>query len=154
MKWPILTALIFFGCAKSNYQDAPANPTTFSTPPCELSFQEKKCSMSLATENICMDIEWEKFQEGKQKGSFFICSYDRTMGVRQNMSLNPFVELWMPSMNHGSAPTKTEAAISTGVYRVKDVYFVMSGQWEIRIQIKEGSTIQAQAVLPITVEKK
>lgn len=142
------------GCARPNYQEMNNDAQVLATPPCEIAFAEKKCSLYLATEKICTDIEWKQFQEGKQKGSFFICSYDQASGVPVNMSHQPFVELWMPSMNHGSSPTKIDNPLSVGVYPVTNVYFIMSGDWEIRIQIKNQTGLQDQATQKITVEKK
>lgn len=45
------------------------------------------------------------------------------------------VELWMPSMGHGSAPTKVfvDPDIPT-LLHVTNVYFIMGGDWEIRIK--------------------
>lgn len=49
------------------------------------------------------------------------------------------VELWMPSMGHGSAPTQVERILNqygdrvVGAYRVRNMYFVMDGEWEVRV---------------------
>ena len=49
------------------------------------------------------------------------------------------VVLWMPSMGHGSAPTQVERAVDAkgdivpGVFNVKNVYFTMGGDWEVRV---------------------
>lgn len=46
------------------------------------------------------------------------------------------VELWMPSMHHGSSPTYVEAApYQAGLFYVRDVFFIMSGDWEIRVTL-------------------
>ncbi|MBL7542435.1 MAG: FixH family protein [Bdellovibrionaceae bacterium] len=53
------------------------------------------------------------------------------------------VELWMPDMGHGSAPTHVNRSIDsqgkalTGQYVVSNVYFVMGGLWEIRITLTD-----------------
>lgn len=41
------------------------------------------------------------------------------------------VELWMPDHGHGSAPVEIEA-LGSGVFRVREVYFIMPGFWELR----------------------
>ncbi len=55
----------------------------------------------------------------------------------------PFsVKLWMPSMGHGSAPTKIQKLLDgrgeavLGTYQVSNMYFTMPGQWEVRITVK------------------
>lgn len=60
----------------------------------------------------------------------------------------PKVSLWMPDMGHGSSPTALQRVldpngqIRTGVYRVLNIYFVMSGVWEVRVELNnaDGST--------------
>lgn len=55
------------------------------------------------------------------------------------------VILWMPDMGHGSSPTQLLREMDSqnrplmGVYRVINMFFVMSGVWEIRVQLKTGS---------------
>lgn len=64
------------------------------------------------------------------------------------------VVLWMPSMGHGSSPTKVEPLLDasgtalSGQYGVKQVYFSMDGDWEVRFQLKRGSTVVSQVVAP------
>jgi hypothetical protein len=61
--------------------------------------------------------------------------------THQNISLEDSVEvvLWMPSMGHGSAPTQIQRVLDsngdlmTGVYQVRNVYFTMGGDWEVRV---------------------
>lgn len=51
------------------------------------------------------------------------------------------VVLWMPSMGHGSAPTQvermldSEGNLAAGRYRVRNVHFIMGGEWEVRIEL-------------------
>lgn len=51
------------------------------------------------------------------------------------------VELWMPSMGHGSAPTAVQRVrgadgkIVPGLFRVTNIYFLMGGDWELRFQL-------------------
>lgn len=45
------------------------------------------------------------------------------------------VVLWMPKMGHGSAPTVITADQVAGVYHVSRMYFVMRGDWEVRVTL-------------------
>lgn len=55
------------------------------------------------------------------------------------------VKLWMPSMGHGSSPTVVQRAtdssgkIIPGTFNVNNVFFVMSGNWEIWITLKDAA---------------
>lgn len=64
------------------------------------------------------------------------------------------VELWMPSMDHGSSPVKIEpipvevGKFPAGTYRVSKMYFVMGGEWEVRVTLKkEGANADTQRIL-------
>lgn len=54
------------------------------------------------------------------------------------------VVLWMPSMGHGSSPTRIEPATDIngnkiiGKYIVRKVFFIMDGDWEVRIELKDS----------------
>ena len=61
----------------------------------------------------------------------------------------PFdVSLWMPSMGHGSAPTQIQRVLDnqgqvvTGTYQIRNMYFVMAGDWDVRVTLKyqDGTT--------------
>lgn len=46
------------------------------------------------------------------------------------------VELWMPSMGHGSAPTVVQPIDGlAGGYRVSNIFFLMPGEWEVRLSL-------------------
>lgn len=58
------------------------------------------------------------------------------------------VALWMPSMNHGSAPTLVQpvadgqGGYKTGVYRVSNMYFVMGGGWDVRLTLVDPTDVK------------
>ncbi len=64
------------------------------------------------------------------------------------LSDNVEVVLWMPSMGHGSAPTRVERAVDAngdalaGVFNVRNVYFVMGGDWEVRVTLTDSQGVQ------------
>ena len=58
--------------------------------------------------------------------------------------------LWMPSMGHGSSPV-TIKKIATGVYDISDVYFIMDGDWQIRVQLKNGATVTEEMDFNYTI---
>jgi hypothetical protein len=52
-----------------------------------------------------------------------------------------FGELWMPSMGHGSSPFTIEQ-IGPSSWVFSDIYFIMSGDWELKIKAKSGGRSQ------------
>jgi hypothetical protein len=65
--------------------------------------------------------------------------------------------LWMPSMGHGSAPTKIQPQVNEkgevllGEYLVSNIYFIMPGEWELRVtlHLKDGS--QETQIWPVSL---
>lgn len=60
---------------------------------------------------------------------------DRTGLTLVNPGQTIEVELWMPQMGHHSAPTVVEQT-GTGLYRVSNMYFIMTGLWQIRVKVR------------------
>jgi YtkA-like len=69
--------------------------------------------------------------------------------THQTIALNDQVKvvLWMPSMGHGSAPTKVKPALDSqgnvipGIFKVTNVYFVMGGAWEVRVILTDNQGV-------------
>lgn len=56
------------------------------------------------------------------------------------------VDLWMPSMNHGSAPV-TVTQIGIGTYEATDIYFPMKGEWDMRFYLKDANGNQDKTTI-------
>jgi hypothetical protein len=50
------------------------------------------------------------------------------------------VELWMPSMGHGSSPTQVEL-LEKNCFAVSELDFFMPGKWEVRADFETEGTI-------------
>ena len=48
---------------------------------------------------------------------------------------------WMPSMGHGTADDGYTERISKGLYIQKELYFNMGGDWDLNIELYNGSTL-------------
>lgn len=49
------------------------------------------------------------------------------------------VELWMPGMNHGSAPTIVQPMDELrGGYQVSQIFFLMPGPWDVRVTLSRA----------------
>lgn len=139
----------FVGCAEPKYetvQQTPAGNTSQSqkVTDCEVRFQNS---------GYCLLWQWEKMPTSTQVGSVIFKVVrantldDSPMPVDLNSA--PSLLLWMPSMGHGSSPSTVEQ-VDTGSYRAKNVFFIMPGEWELKFQVKEGSTVQDEAVVTLT----
>lgn len=60
------------------------------------------------------------------------------------------VVLWMPSMGHGSAPVQIQKE-ADGIYHITNIYFVMPGEWEIRVTLKKSGQTADQFFIPLMV---
>ncbi|MGE3261930.1 MAG: hypothetical protein AB7K68_09140 [Bacteriovoracia bacterium] len=67
------------------------------------------------------------------------------------------VSLWMPDMGHGSAPTQIQrmlddrGSVIVGTYEVRNMYFMMPGNWEIRVKVKYPSETEETKIWAVSV---
>ena len=94
------------------------------------------------------------WEQGPQEGSESILRIEFMNPNTHQPTAIPFdvsVKLFMPSMGHGSSPTKTEKVIDengeelAGVYRVRKVNSLMAGDWELRVTIKNETQSETHA---------
>lgn len=83
-----------------------------------------------------------QFAQAPQSGvktQMLLTAYDNATQTVKGWADQVKVVLWMTSMGHGSAPTQVEPArdelgqVIPGVLNVKNVYFVMPGDWQVRV---------------------
>lgn len=89
------------------------------------------CAQRIA--NICTDIIWNQGPSSQGESRFHI-QFDSELPESAVLE----VILWMPSMNHGSAPV-TVKRISNSSFEASKVFFIMPGDWEVRILLKDSS---------------
>lgn len=134
LRFLILTAALLAGCAKPNYADknGGGEPTTQALGSCELQFE---------SENLCVSWAWETVASTTQYGSFLLqtASLQNQGLVLRAPAAELKVLLWMPSMGHGSIPVQIEM-ITPGLYRVKNVFFIMPGEWDLHFQLWNAGT--------------
>lgn len=115
-----------FACAKPNYQNTPSKLDDSNT---DLS----GCALALSKVNLCVGLVWVQPATDSQMGQFKLSFSDAVVG-------DVAAVLWMPSMGHGSRPT-TVIRISETQFQVSNVAFIMPGEWEIRIQVKQNNQV-------------
>ncbi len=97
----------------------------------------------LAFENgLHAHLSWVKAPVGRgEESQMRLDWYDGSTHNRVEPGLPFEVVLWMPSMGHGSAPTKIDPVANDqgqavpGAYLVSRMYFVMPGDWDIRVNL-------------------
>lgn len=128
-----------------------ASPST-SNPDCPLSFDKLK---------LCAQVVWTKRATPQKKGEFILKFWDPVRSTFKGPYLTPrasvFIDLWMPSMGHGSSPVKVSRIAGktgkplAGRFRVSDIYFVMPGSWEIRVKLLREKTILDETKVAIKI---
>lgn len=149
----LLMSLVFLqACAQPRYENVIQNPNEgMGSGPQE---KASACQLKFNNSGYCISWSWEKTPTESDKGSLIFKIYrgnlyDDTLVMIDPVS-TPKVILWMPSMGHGSSPTKVER-LDVGTFRANEVFFVMPGDWEIRFQIKEGANITDEAIVSLSI---
>lgn len=130
---------------RENLQESP-------TPACAFSFEKY---------DLCAGIYWTKRPTTTKPGEFLFRFWDAKHGSERGPYVDPgetvFVKLWMPAMGHGSSPVTVQASkdghgkVVPGVFYASDAYFIMSGTWEIWIQLRRDTDVRDQAKIEITI---
>lgn len=143
-----LLVLALVACAKPKYE------TVINSTGGEKIEKVSECGLRMPNTGYCVLTAWEKIPTSKEPGILTLkivrANALDDSPVVVDLASTPAVILWMPEMGHGSVPTKVER-IDQGSYRVSNVFFVMPGKWEIRIQIKNGDLVQDEAILDFTL---
>ncbi|MCB0412074.1 MAG: FixH family protein [Bdellovibrionales bacterium] len=92
--------------------------------------------------------QWEKGPVLEEESIMTLQFLEQGTGESVALDDNLSVKLWMPDMGHGSAPTEVENILNSegqaieGYYRVKEMYFLMAGFWQIEVSLtnKKGET--------------
>lgn len=113
--------------------------------------QGAECELQLRTENLCVNYQWELMPTDSAVGSMIVTfSGPDAPAVLITPQNEPFLELWMPSMGHGSSPVSVEF-IETGKFRFNDVFFIMPGPWDMRFQLLDNATVADQVIEKIDI---
>lgn len=141
----ILASLLFLmGCAKPNYQNEAFQVLQ------ESSGASGKDVFDFSQSDIQVQIQWKNNPTEKNENELILKFLNKSNSSAIDLNYNLAVSLWMPSMGHGSSPVKIEK-LDIGVYRVSRIYFIMPGEWDLRIQLKDNSTVVDQVVQKINL---
>lgn len=111
------------------------------------------CQIQFNNFGYCLSWDWEVAPTNDQVGSLIFKIFELTQSgeiIFKELKDAPAVVLWMPGMGHGSSPTQVEL-IEPGVYRAKQVFFVMPGHWEIKFQLRESGVVKDEVSVSILI---
>jgi hypothetical protein len=133
MKSPILTLILgFFLTVPSHAQNIP-----------------RACDFFFKTQNLCASLQWMTQPSGMNAdGSFRLLFWRKDQSSEVLVAPTAAsigVKLYMPGMGHGGGlvqvtPTHdSNGNVLTGEFDATRVGFMMSGMWEIIVQLRDGS---------------
>lgn len=143
----IVVLILGAGCARPNLQDASDSGNISQLD------ASKKCVVLNETtqETACAQILLERQLTAKSFSSFrfYFTNLDRFYIAKPFHKVE--LVLWMPSMGHGSAPAKV-ADLGSGQYMATNVFFIMSGEWELWFKIVREENQEAVVIkLPVRI---
>ncbi|MGE5085806.1 MAG: FixH family protein [Bacillota bacterium] len=148
MKTLILTSLFLLSaCARPDY----INPSEINGAQNSV---HQSCTLNYAQSGLCTSLSWSQGPVSPAESEFILKFWNAKSGSENGPYVDPTnslsVVLWMPSMGHGSSPVTIEK-LEPGIFRVRRVYFIMPGEWEIRTFLKNGTTLIDQATITLTL---
>ncbi len=151
--------LFALGCGKSpllNHAQANGgSPDTGRTLEPRNDQQRAQCPLLFPNAGLCASISWDKQPGSEEATSFTLRYWNRESGTFNGPYADPAstvgVKLWMPTMGHGSSPVTIAHDADSGVFKVTNVYFVMPGEWEVHVQLKDGAKVVEEAVEKVTI---
>ena len=110
-----------------------------------------ECEYFFSSEKICLKTEWTKKPSESSFGEMnlsFVDSVDQTRFI--DPLHEPYLLLWMPSMGHGSSPVTMER-VDVGRYRAQDIFFIMTGEWDLHYQLKSGPHVVEEKIQKVII---
>lgn len=133
-----ISLLAFIGCARPDYiTPEDLNNQGLGTP-------SEECTLRFPNTQTCVQAQWAQAPSTARAGELVLTLSRQFAGGLTAL-------LWMPSMGHGSAPIKIET-LGPHQYRLSNLYFVMPGDWDVRLYLKnEMGEIVDQVFISLVV---
>ncbi len=117
--------------------------------------ENEDCPLNFSNNKLCSKIEWIVGPNGHGANSFNLKFWDSETGNKEGPYVDPEdsvnVQLWMPSMGHGSAPVTVERQ-EEGIYKATNVQFIMPGDWDIRVKLMDAATVVDQDIESLIIQ--
>lgn len=128
----ILGTMSLMGCATSTTAPHYGEPHAPMTQHYEDSLFKVTNNGEFSVEVLFPD---KKVEMGVNKVDFIIHDKQDRDVTGARITVTP----WMPSMNHGVMEKPVVIGKGGGMYRIENVVFSMTGDWELRVEIASGS---------------
>lgn len=110
-----------------------------------------QCDLVFTRAGVCGNTTWVFAPEQYEEATLELRLSQLSSGAPVSPKAIKLV-LDMPSMGHGSAPTKTVMK-SAGVYEISRIAFFMEGDWTMDFQILDSNgRVLDQVIVPITID--
>jgi len=110
-----------------------------------------QCELVFARAGVCGNTTWVYAPEQYEEATLELRLSQLSSGAPVSPKAIKLV-LDMPSMGHGSAPTKTVMK-SAGVYEISRIAFFMEGDWTMDFQILDSNgRVLDQVIVPIAID--
>jgi len=119
------------------------------------------CPLSFKTSGYCASLIWQSTPSDQGPMSFTLQFWNVAGGSSQGPYADPpgavIVKLWMPSMGHGSSPITLSHSQNSngnavpGVFLGTDAYFIMPGDWDVHVQLLNGTQVSEEAVVSLKI---
>jgi hypothetical protein len=110
----------------------------------------KTCQFKLS-KKLCASV---KFVDGisRKSDSKFEIIFSDTKGQRVNFKRTPEIKLWMVMKGgHGHGSEKLAIKKNNNKYLVSNAWFLMMGEWQIKISTSEGEALVNMQDIPVCV---
>ena len=104
------------------------------------------CAFEFPNQNLCAALAWPTSASVGAEVKFQVQFRDLTSGAFRDPEGDVSLYLWMPMMGHGSRPVTIGHISGTGLYEISKAYFVMMGDWDLHLTIKNGATSEESIV--------
>jgi len=147
MRWPFILPLLLVACAEPKYQQTGSDPSEQS----EGKPTAYPCHLKMKKIDLCIHWQWQIYPTTSEVGDFLFRTYRLAEQDAFPIAVEDFhleIELWMPSMNHGSSPVRVRHT-DRGLFLAEEVFFVMPGDWQIKFQYKENGKLIDEAIVDL-----
>lgn len=111
-----------------------------------------ECPLEFPKSGLCASVTWGNTLSSDEENTATLRFWDKATGTAAGPYRDAGGEvamfLWMPAMGHGSSPVLVTPQ-GGGVYSATRVYFIMPGDWDVRVQIKKNHQLFEQAVFSV-----
>ncbi len=134
----IIMMALLASCAQPDYLTAEKADTNNNEKPSEM------CEYVFQNSQTCLKAEWKAPPNSTEPAEL-------TVTLTPASSLRLSALLWMPSMGHGSAPVQV-IPLENGKYQIARMYFIMPGDWDVRLFLKnEKNEVVDQVFLQLVI---